>query len=119
MHSVQQYNKEGVGGIIRLTKNEVRSASEVLARALYDDPQTAYVYPNISERNKRLKHVFELILRFGVLYGEVYATSENLEGIAVWVRSEKAEITLPKMIRCGDVLLLWKWVGIFIRDINL
>ena len=37
-----------------------------------------------------------------VLYGEVYATSTNLEGIAGWLLSEKANMSVEKHSFLGD-----------------
>jgi ribosomal protein S18 acetylase RimI-like enzyme len=99
---------EGHGDTIWLTRHEIRPASEVLARAFYEDPQSVYFYPDLAERSKRLRYAFEFTVRYGVLYGEVHATSENLEGIAVWVRSEAAEKTLPRLIRCRGLSTIVK-----------
>ena len=44
-----------------------------------------------------MRFVFAIVL----LYGEVYATSSRLEGVSLWLPSEKAEMTLLGMIRAG------------------
>ena len=44
-------------------------------------------------------------IRYGLLYGEVHVSSEDLEGIAVWVPSTHATMTLWSQIRAGGMRL--------------
>ncbi|MDO9579913.1 MAG: hypothetical protein Q7J06_05025, partial [Bacteroidales bacterium] len=94
--------------LVRLTKAQVRPAAGMLARAFQDDPLMAYFFPDASERENRLPYIFEFLIRYGILYGEVYATSPNLEGVAVWLPSEKVDMTPWRMIRSGDFSILFR-----------
>ena len=94
--------------LVRLTKAQVKPASGMLARAFQDDPLMAYFFPDASERENKSPHIFEFMLRYGVLYGEVYATSPDLEGVAVWLPSGKVGMTLWRMVRSGDFSILFK-----------
>jgi len=94
--------------LVRLTKAQIKPASKMVARAFQDDPAIAHIIPDAFERKNKSHHMFGCFIRYGVLYGEVYATSPNLEGVAMWVPSEKAEITTWKMIRCGGLSLYFK-----------
>ena len=58
--------------------------------------------------------VFEIGVRYGVLYGEVYATSPDLEGIAILLPSETADMTLWRMIRVGMFFLFFRLGGGFL-----
>jgi len=86
----------------------------MLARAFQDDEFFVYLFPSEAEREKKLPCVLECFVRCGVLYGEVYATSANLEGVAVWVAPGKNELTLWRQIRSGLIGLAFKlgWKGI-------
>jgi ribosomal protein S18 acetylase RimI-like enzyme len=92
--------------LIRLTKAQIKPTTEMLARAFQNDPMFTYWIPNATERKNKSHFVLEAIVRFGVLYGEVYATSHNLEGVVSWVPSERADFTTWKMIRCGYLSVL-------------
>lgn len=72
------------GGIIRLTKKQVKLAGEVLGRALCDDPILIYLIPDEERRQRLVKHIYQMTTCLGVRYGEVYANSPNLEGVATW-----------------------------------
>ena len=81
----------------RLEKRQAVHASEVLTRAFLDDPLINYFYPDTAEREKRMPYAHRFILNHGFRYGEVYAPSAGLEGIAVWLPSEKFEMTLWRL----------------------
>jgi len=66
--------------LVRLTKSQIKPAAEMVARAFQDDPLFAYFISDALERKNKLHHLFERLIRYGVLYGEVYAISPNLEG---------------------------------------
>ena len=106
--------------LVRLDKSQVKSAANVLARAFQDDPIFAYVFPNASERMDRLPHILRMFVHHGVLYGEVYATSPNLEGITVWLPSEKADMSPWRMVRSGIFSMMLKMIkeGISKKEIG-
>ena len=53
---------------------------------------------------KRFRALFEVPIRHCLKYGEVYATSENLEGIIAWVPGDCAETTTWRVIRSGAMV---------------
>jgi ribosomal protein S18 acetylase RimI-like enzyme len=97
-----------LNNLVRLTRAQVKPAAEMMARAFHDDPGSVYFFPNVSERKNKLPYIFQLLIRYGLLYGEAYATSPNLEGVAVWLPSEKVRRTLWGSIRSGSLSLLFK-----------
>lgn len=92
---------------VRLNKLHVKPAAQVLARALQDDPLFIYFFPDAA-RDKKLSLLFQLPVRYGVLCGEVYATSPELEGIVVWLPSEKADMSPWGMLRSGGISMPFK-----------
>jgi GNAT superfamily N-acetyltransferase len=88
-----------------LTKSRIKLASRVLARAFQDDPLWAYFIPDKLMRRDRLHHISNFLVSYGVLYGQSYATSPNLAGVAVWISPQQGKLTLWRMIRCGVFLL--------------
>jgi len=94
--------------MLRLPRHQIKPASEILAQAFLDDPLWTYFIPDISRRQMLLRYIFELRVRFGISHGEVYATSSNLEGVAVWLRSEKTDMNLIEGIRHGGMQVLFR-----------
>jgi ribosomal protein S18 acetylase RimI-like enzyme len=92
-------------GLVRLTKSDIERGAEVLSRAFQDDALESYFIPDTEIRRRLLPHFFQYRIRFGILYGEVYTTSPEFEGIAVWFPPGKSEMTPWKMMRAGGISL--------------
>jgi len=71
--------------LVRLKESEIEPAADTLARAFHDYPAFVYVFPDAAERRKEFPLLLQSFVHYGVLHGEVYATSRNLEGVAVWM----------------------------------
>ena len=84
---------------ISLDKDSIKPAAMAMARAFHDSSVYIYTYPDASEREKRVPHSFDSVLRYGLRYGKVYTTSDRLEGIAVWMHSELMKMTIRRMWR--------------------
>ncbi|MFW9989452.1 MAG: GNAT family N-acetyltransferase [Candidatus Odinarchaeota archaeon] len=87
--------------LFHLTEDHVKKASEVLSRAFYDNPGFIFTIPDDSERKEKLKYIFEYIIRYDVLYGEVYSPSADLEGIAGWIPFEYIYKTYEAKVKSG------------------
>lgn len=70
---------------VRLAESQIEPAVGALARAFQDYPVFVYVFPDASERRKELPLLLQSFVHYGVVNGEVYATSPDLEGVAVWL----------------------------------
>lgn len=90
-----------LNNLIRLTEDQVPAAGKMLARAFYNYPHYDYTLPNLGVRTKKLPEIYEYLVRYGIMYGEVYSTSENLEGVAMWLPYWKAEINKERAYKCG------------------
>jgi ribosomal protein S18 acetylase RimI-like enzyme len=90
--------KSELSGLVRLEKSQLEPAAAMAARAFQDSPLSVHFFPDASERKDKLPYIFQFMIGYGLLYGEAYAISPNLEGVAVWLPSEKARMT-----RRGDI----------------
>jgi len=97
-----------LNNLVRVKKSHIKPVAEMLARAYQDAPLFTYFIPDASERRIKLPYFLQFLIRYNVLYGEVYATSTNLEGIAGWLPSEKANMSFWRMIRSGLLSLIPK-----------
>lgn len=100
--------------VIRLGKPDIKPAAKVLARAFQEHTIFVYSVPDASKRRYKLHHFFEKGMSYGILYGEVYATSPNLEGVTILLPSETADMTLWRLIRVGILFLFFRLGGGFI-----
>ena len=67
----------------------------MLARAFRYDPIIAYALPDEKEHKTKLPYVYEFLLSYNIRYAEAYATSERLEGVAIWQRHERKKSYMP------------------------
>ncbi len=94
--------------LFRLRKNHLNSAAELFSAVFFDDIFAKRIFPKEETRKQNLYHYFKFRINYGLLYGEVYASSSNLEGLAVWVPSRNIEMTYWKNIRAGGIKMLSK-----------
>ena len=96
-----------------LKKRDIENASMVLAKAFTDDPLWSLIITDDVDSTK-LALAFQVPLLFALRYGIIYAPSENLEGIAVWLPHKYADMSFWGIIRSGAIfpaLKLGKEIG--------
>ena len=84
-------------------KRDIPKASAVLADAFHDDPLWNKLFEGESHLELKFRAFSEIPLRYCDTFGEVYATSENLEGIAAWVPGHLSSMTMWRIIRSGAI----------------
>jgi len=92
-------NSDTLAGLYRLQKKDSQRAAMVLTDAFEHDPIWQVLLSDATPTQK--VGAFETPLLYCLKYGQVYATSENLEGIAAWVPGEWAAMTPWRMVRSG------------------
>jgi GNAT superfamily N-acetyltransferase len=88
-----------LGSLYGLQKKDIRRAAVALADAFAQDPLWKAVLCDATPTQK--VSVFETPLWYCLKYGEVYATSENLEGIAAWLPGVASAFTPWRLLRSG------------------
>src|SRR4030042_3552698 len=91
--------------LFRLTGKHVKSAAEVLGRAFQDYPLSSYFMPEETQRRKKQPVLFRSMVRHSIMHGEVYATSPQLEGVAVWFSSESKRESFWNSLMSGRFLI--------------
>ncbi len=87
--------------LVRLFEVHTKAASKILAQAFYDYPSYDYLFPNVNEKYSKVPLIHEFLVRYGIMYGEVYSSSPNFEGIAIWLPFWKSDFTQEKRYMCG------------------
>jgi GNAT superfamily N-acetyltransferase len=88
-------------GLYRLTSRDVVGAAEAMADAFSRDPLWQKVFEGEPDLDRRYQACFEVPVRHCLKYGEVYATSEGLEGILAIVPGRFSDMTVWRMFRAG------------------
>jgi len=112
---------KGFENLIRINKQGAKPAVKVLSNAFRDYPLLQFYFPDNLIREKISNYFLSFVVYSGIKYGEVYATSENLEGIAIWIPSKNFPITFWKMLRSvplSKILSFVKYGGSKLRSFN-
>lgn len=96
----------------RLTSAQTKQAGEILARAFQDDPLFTYFIPDAFERQTALPPLLAMMARYSVCYGEAYATSPRLEGVACWFPPGNVEMTLWRILRIAGISFLYYFIKV-------
>jgi len=92
-----------VPALYQLTKEDIPKAVACLKDAFKDDPLWAVVFKNEPDRDKSLSGFFTIPLLYGMKFGKAYATSKEIEGVAIWVPGKHANMTMWGMLRSGGL----------------
>ena len=95
--------------LIRLSEKHVKTASLVLSRAFQNDPIIRWLISDVNKRLVEAHRIFEIKLRIGIRYGEVYGTSKNLEGVAIWRPPKNVNFPYWKYLTKGGFKLPFKF----------
>ena len=96
-------------GLIRLSEKHIKPASLILSRVFQNDPVIRWQIPEANERSIKTQYIFDIKLRIGIKYGEVYGTSENLEGIAIWRPPKNVNYPYLQYLSKGGLKLPFKF----------
>ena len=100
--------------MLRLNRSHVKRANKALIRAFWNHPPLQYYFPDEAERERIAPYFFSLSVLNGIRYGEVHATSQDLEGIAVWLPSDNYPVTPWRLLRSvplSEILGFGKYRG--------
>jgi ribosomal protein S18 acetylase RimI-like enzyme len=107
--------------IVRLKRPHVKRATETLIRAFWNHPPLQYFFPNEAEQERIAPYFFSLSVFTGIRYGEVYATSQDFEGITVWLPSDNYPVTLWRLLHSvplSEILGVGRYGGSRMRGLS-
>jgi len=91
--------------LYKLRKKDLEKGDVVLTDAFRNDPLWNKVLAG--SKSEQSQGLFKVPILYGLKYGKVYATSENLEGIITWVPGELADMPIWRLVRSGAL-----WPGL-------
>jgi len=94
--------------LFKLTPDYVKEACKVAGNAFQDDPIMVFVYPDEKERKQKAQFGFYMLYKYGMKFGLAYATSNNLEGITMWLPPGKVYPSTWTMMRLGGFYAMRK-----------
>ena len=78
---------------VRLLPNQIVEAAAMMGRAAANDPLFNYCLPDEPDRAEKVASFMQMILRIGLVHGEVWATPGPITGIAAWLAPDHSMIS--------------------------
>ena len=91
--------------LVKVRKKDLKLAAETLALAFMNDPLAKEIFKEETTRLASLREYFRFRINYGIKYGQVYATSNKIEGVAVWLPSETAHVSFWRGFLSGGMRL--------------
>ena len=88
----------------KVQKRDIPKASAVLADAFQHDPLWLKFFEGELDINNKFRTFLATPVKYCYKFGEVYASSENLEGIAAWLPGDLSYMTMWNLIKSGSFL---------------
>jgi len=104
--------------MVRLHKDKTEEVCRILSQAMQNDPLSAFWFPDKTRRVQDLIDMFLPEVKYCFHHGIVYATSERMEGITLWLTVKSIPRTLGMLINNGALSLLFKFPFRTIRSMN-
>lgn len=92
-----------LSSLLRLSKSNIPSASKVAAKAYFEADDFATFSSDPSKRLKYITRTMKMTFRYTLKFGEVYATSQNFEGVAAWLPHNYKSIPIWQYVRFGMI----------------
>lgn len=97
------------GELLRLSLKEREAGAAVLGRAFAEYDLLRYYFPDETQRRAVAGTFCFIGLSVCLKYGEAYATSEKLEGVAAWLPPGKARFGVWQIIRSVPLPILFRF----------
>jgi ribosomal protein S18 acetylase RimI-like enzyme len=85
----------------QISSTQLNQLAEVFTKAFFNYPLYTYLFPNEATRYKKMMKYYKPFIRYGVLCGGLYVTSDKFEGIIVILSDKDAQFPLKKAFRSG------------------
>ena len=95
--------------LLRLTRKDRDAGAAVLGRAFTEYDLLKYYFQDEAERRAVAKTFGFIAILVCLKYGEVYASSEKLEGVAAWLPPGKAPFGGWQLIRSVPLSVLFRF----------
>ena len=95
--------------LYQVKKAELNPAVDTLVQAFTDDPYFKVIFGQINPSLDLICQYFKAIIKYAQCYGEIYADSEDLKGLAIWLPSDFQQFKMNDLFSCGvlfDILNL-------------
>lgn len=92
---------DNLNSLYRLTKDDIKPASEIAAKAFFEAGHYSKFSDDPAKRMKYIIKIIYMAYNYSHKFGEIHAPSKNLESIAAWLPHDKVNIPIWRYILYG------------------
>ena len=85
-----------ISDLYKIKKNDIKKAANVIVNAFSEDP----MWKTVFKEEKIYRALSETMVKFSMKYGNIFSTSDNLEGVMAIMPPDK-DMTIWRIIRSG------------------
>ncbi len=85
-----------ISELYKIQKKDIKKAANVLANAFSEDP----MWKKVFKEEDKYRVISEVMVKFSMKYGNVFSTSDNLEGVMA-IMPHDIDMTVWRIIRSG------------------
>lgn len=89
--------------LIALDRKDAEQAAEVCVAAFYEGPYTRFLFPDPRDRDRYMRPRFQCMLLHAILFGELYATSDRIEGVMSLLPHPPARVSLWRRLSSSSM----------------
>ena len=92
----------------KISKKDVKYVSKLFERVFFNWPVAVAIQPDEEIRRTKGHYFYAISIRHLIKYGEAYAPSPKIEGVAMWAHSDYYELSTWQIIKFGALKALYK-----------
>jgi GNAT superfamily N-acetyltransferase len=96
--------KVEVNNLYKLTKKDINKGADIMAKAFYEYPIFRHILGD-KHNEGNIKIFLRFLIKYSVLYGEAYASSNRMEGIVLFIDFKGYYFNLHRSLRAGALSL--------------
>jgi ribosomal protein S18 acetylase RimI-like enzyme len=89
--------------VVEFDSADLPMAEETLAGAFEEDPMASYLFPSVTNNQKRLRYLFRVELRYTIRHGMVETVGAG-RALALWLPPRRMKGAFNAMVQSGLVL---------------
>ena len=87
--------------LYRLKKADLHAAADTFVQAFEIDPYFRAIFDQLNPSVDLMTQYFRAVLKYSEFYGEIYANSRELNGLAAWLMNDYIQFKINDLFCCG------------------
>jgi ribosomal protein S18 acetylase RimI-like enzyme len=108
-----------LNSLFQFNKDNIHLASKVAAQAYFEKDNIHNLITDPTKKLHFLTKLMDFTFRYSFKYGEVFATSSDLEGVVAWLPHDKVFISSLQYIRYGALSAVLKGGRGYLKKMRL